>query len=282
MDDAIGEVLEFRGMRGSGEGSGQSAREGIAGSGGVGHVGEGVGRGGEEVAGAEEHGSVFAFFDDHVAGAHCEEAASGGDEVAAFREHAGFVFIDDEEVDALHEVEQSGSGDIDPEVHAVGDDEWLGRALVENGELVVRAHVGEEDDPGGGGLRGEARVEFLEDVDGDVEGFAVVHVLVVFAGPAEGAAFDGVDVGRADAAAGEEVAVFCGEVGSDDGAEVDFRGKRGGERGVGSASAEEIVMDFRVGVDGIEGDGTGDEDRHGGEREERSMGGYAAGPLVAR
>jgi hypothetical protein len=41
-------------------------------------------------------------------------------------------------------------------------------------------------------------------------------------------------------------------------------------------------MDFRVGVDGIEGDGTGDEDRHGGEREERSMGGYAAGPLVAR
>jgi hypothetical protein len=69
------------------------------------------------------------------------------------------------------------------------------------GELVVRAHVGEEDDAGAGGVDGEPRAEFFEDIDGDVERLAVVHVVVVAAGPSEGAAFDGVDVGGVDAAA---------------------------------------------------------------------------------
>ena len=201
MDDAAGEVFEVGGTGVSGEGTGEAAGEGVASAGGVGELGERVGRGGEEVVFTEEHGAVFAFFDDDVARSHFEEAAAGDDEVGAFGEDFGFVFIDDEEVDAFEDIEEPGSGDIDPEVHAIGDDEWGGGALVENGELVVRAHVGEEDDAGAGGVGGEPRVEFLEDIDGDVERLAVVHVVVVATGPAEGATFDGVDVGGVDAAA---------------------------------------------------------------------------------
>lgn len=72
----------------------------------------------------------------------------------------------------------------------------------------------------------------------------MVHVVVVAAGPAEGAAFDGVDVGGVDAAAGEEVAVGLREVCADDAAELDLAGEGGGEGGVGGGAAEEFVVDF--------------------------------------
>lgn len=61
----------------------------------------------------------------------------------------------------------------------------------------------------------------FEDVDGDGEGVAVVHVLMVGSGPGEGVAFGAFQAVGGDAFGGEEVEVFLGEVFADDADEVD-------------------------------------------------------------
>ncbi len=50
-----------------------------------------------------------------------------------------------------------------------------------------------------------------------------------------------------------------GEVGADDAAELDLTGEGSGEGGIGGGAAEEFVVYLGGGVDGIEGESTGDE-----------------------
>ena len=75
-------------------------------------------------------------------------------------------------------------GDGDPEIHGVGGDEgFLCRELIHHLELVNGVHVGENDDGCGRGGGGNFGSPVLEDVDGDGEGVAGVHVFVVGTGP---------------------------------------------------------------------------------------------------
>lgn len=113
-----------------------------------------------------------------------QEALAGDDEVGGFAELAGFGFVDDEEVDAAEHLVEVVVGDRDPEIHGVGGDEgFLRRELIHHLELVDGVHVGKNDDGCGRGSGGNFGAPVLEDVDGDGEGVAGVHVFVVGTGP---------------------------------------------------------------------------------------------------
>jgi len=153
-------------------------------------------------------------------------------------------------------------GDGDPEIHGIGSDEGLvRRELIHHLELVERVHVGEDNDGRGGGLGGHLRCPVLQDVDGDGEGVAGVHVLVVRAGPREGIAFRALEAGGGDVPGGEEIQVLLGEILADDADQMDGRGEiGGGETGEGSGAAEEVFPFRGRGLDVVDGDGAADED----------------------
>lgn len=279
VDDGLAKVVEGEiGFAGGGEVTGEGAEEGIAGSGGVGDFGEGEGGAAEEVvvgageaefgvdgAGGvfcEEDGAEFAEFDDDIGGAFGEESLSGDDEVGGFAEFAGFGFVDDEEVDFLEDFVEVVIGDGDPEIHGIGGDEGFFRGeLLDHLELIDRVHVGEDDDGRGGGVGGDFGGPVFEDVDGDGEGIAVVHVLVVGSGPGEGVAFGAFEAVGGDAFGCEEVEVFLGEVLADDADEMDGGGEiGGGESGEGCGAAEEVFAFGSRGFDVVDGDGAADED----------------------
>ena len=74
----------------------------------------------------KEHGSELAEFDDDVAGAFFEEGTAGFDEIGGAGEVAGFAFVEDEEIEMREDLVETVVGDLDPEVHGVGDDEARG------------------------------------------------------------------------------------------------------------------------------------------------------------
>lgn len=132
----------------------------------------------------EKDGSELAELDHDIRGAFCQKALAGDDEVGGFAELAGFGFVDDEEVDAAEHLVKVVVGDGDPEIHGVGGDERLFRGeLIHHLELIDGMHVGEDYDGGGSGLGGDFGSPILEDVHGDGEGVAGVHVFVVGASP---------------------------------------------------------------------------------------------------
>lgn len=279
VGDGAADVVEgeFR-FPGGGEVAGEGAEEGIAGTGGVGDLGEGEGGAAEEIESAagqgelggrrafrvagEKDGSELAELDDDVAGAFFQEALAGDDEVGGFAELAGFGFVDDEEIDAAEHLVEVVVGDGDPEIHGVSGDEGLSRReLIHHLELVERMHVGEDDDGRGGGVGGDFRSPVLEDVDGDGEGVAVVHVLVVGAGPRESVALGALEAVGADVAGGEEIQVVLGKILADHSDEVDGGGEiGGGESGEGSGAAEQVFPFRSRGLDVVDGDGAADED----------------------
>ena len=132
----------------------------------------------------KKDGSEFAELDDDVARPFFEEALAGDDEVGGLAEIAGFGFVDDEEIDAEEDFVEVVVGDGDPEIHGIGSDEGiLCGELIHHLELIDRVHVGENDDGRGGGGGGHLGRPVLEDIDGDGEGVAGIHVLVVGASP---------------------------------------------------------------------------------------------------
>jgi hypothetical protein len=71
---------------------------------------------------------------------------AGFDQAGFLGQFARLAVIEDEHVDPLEEVEQGGLGDVDPEVHRVGDDKLRFFHLVEHLQLQVGCDVGEEDE----------------------------------------------------------------------------------------------------------------------------------------
>ena len=84
---------------------------------------------------------MFSFFDGDVAGAAFTEPARGAEEIGFAREEAGFGVVEDEHIDAGKELEKAGLGDIDPEVHGVGDGEFWFLHLIENEVLEVGGDI---------------------------------------------------------------------------------------------------------------------------------------------
>lgn len=279
LDNGSAYIREIEGwLAGGGKVAGKCAEEGVARSGGIGDLGEREGRAAEEgVLGEaprcscrcrEEHRSKLAELDDDVAGSLLQEALAGENEVGGSGELPRLAFVDDEEVDLPEDIVQPIAGDVDPEVHRVGDDEGRGCCGMPGGKLlhdlhlVLGRHVGQDHDRAAAQGFRDSDLPVLEDIDGDLVGGAVVHVLVVLSGPGEGGAFGAFDAFEADAVALEHVEVLGGEVMADDADQMDrAAGVGGGKGGVGGGSAEEVL---RFGVRGfhvVDGDGADDEDR---------------------
>ncbi len=262
VDDGFAQQLEGDVASLRGEPASEAACEGVARAGRVVDVFERVGGAGEKPAVAKKQAAVFAFFDGDVFRAERTDGGTGFDEAGEAGELAGFAIVQDEHVHALEQREEVVFGDVDPEIHRVGDDEFRARHLVEDVALQTRADVREEDVRRGVVSGGKRRGEVLEDVQLDAAGFAGVEIPHVFARPTEGFALRDLQAGEVDVAALEILEVRWWEVVADDADHVHRREKARTDRRVRSGAAEEIGVLFHRSFDGIERDGTNDEDGH--------------------
>lgn len=192
LDDGLTDVLEFVGLTScGGQIARESPQEGVPCPGRVGDFGEREGGAAEETwvfrrhggIGGEQECSELTELDDDVLRPFGEQAATGDDQVRGRHEVAGLAFVDDQKVDTLEDFVKFLVRDGNPEIHRVGDDEGRGRAAVQHLELVFRGHVREDDDRRVRDRRRHFHRPVFEDVDVDLFRGAVVHVLVVFAGP---------------------------------------------------------------------------------------------------
>ena len=219
---------------------------------------ERVGGAGKELVVAEEEAPVLAFFDGDVFRAEGADGGSGFDEAGEAGELAGFAVVEDEHVHAFEQGEEVVFGDVDPEIHGVGDDEFRARHLVEDVALQTRADICQEDVRRGVVAGGERGREVLEDVQLDAAGFAGVQIPHVFAGPAEGFSGNGLETGEVDVAGFEILDVRGREVVADDADHLDRGEEARTDGSVGRGTAEEIGVFFDGGFDGIERDGAND------------------------
>ena len=132
--EAAGVGFALVGGAGGGEAAHDAACEAVACAGGVNDVFGGVsGQAGDAVF-VDEDTAVFAFLDDDEARAHGEDVAGGGDGIFLACEQFGFIVVESQAIDVLEQRQQLGLGDVDPQVHGVGDDQL---ALGEAGEEAV-------------------------------------------------------------------------------------------------------------------------------------------------
>jgi len=103
----------------------------------------------------------------------------------------------------------------------------------------------------------------LEHVQLDAAGIARIEVPMIFAGPAEGLAFDDLQSGEVDVAACEIIDVFLWEIVSDDAHEVYAGEETGADRSVTGRAAEQVGVFGDGSLDGVECDGTYNENGHG-------------------
>ena len=107
----------------------------------------------------------------------------------------------------------------------------------------------------------------FQDIEADAVGGALVHVGVILAGPGEGFVFRTLDTGEGNPAAFEHFEMLDGEIVADDADEIDRAAKeRGGERGVGGGTTEEVPGFGFGGFDVVDGDGAADDDSWGSGR----------------
>jgi hypothetical protein len=164
-------------------------------------------------------------------------------------------------------VQQRVLGDLDPEVHRVGHHELRVRDLVEGLVLHARLGVGQEQVLGRPAALGDLRVEVLEHVQVRRQRAARVPVGLVAPAPAEGLAAGDLQAAGVDPAAGQEVEVLLLEVAADDPDQVERPERARGGREVGRRAAEDVGAAVGCGLDRVVGQGSDDEERHGGDLE---------------
>ena len=206
---------------------------------------------------------MFSFFDGDVAGAAVTEPARGAEEIGFAREEAGFGVVEDEHIDAGKELEKAGLGDIDPEVHGVGDGEFWFLHLIENEVLEVGGDIPEENEGEFFVRGGELGFEIGEDIEIGGEGCAVIHVLFVAAVPAEGFALDDLEAGQIDISFFPDGAVVGGKIVADDTDEADGGVEASGESCERGGAAKEIGAIFFGGLHTVDADRSDDENAHG-------------------
>lgn len=264
VDDCLTEVFEGRLRFTLGaEPPGHAAEEAVACAGGVKDGVEGVGGAGEEVLGlfAKEVAAVFATLHDDETGPFGLQLATGFNEVGGLGEFFGLAVIDDEEVDLLHHVVQALVGDVDPEIHGIGDDEIGVGELLQSLELVVRAHVCQHGNLGGSSGGVKLWQPGLQDVDAHGVRGAVVHVFVVFTAPRKGGSAAALQAVEGDTFAAEQVQVSLWKVMPNDADEMDRLSEDAGSEGrIRCGATEQVFLRVLGGFDIVQGDGSGDGD----------------------
>ena len=201
----------------SGEVAHHAASERVARAGGVDDGFGGVcGEGGDAVA-VDEDRAVLTLLDHDKSWAHVQDMAACGDGVGFAGQQLGFVVIKDEAIDAFEKRDKVRLGDVDPEVHRVGNGELALGKLVHEAELDGGGAISEEDDARVGESIGHFGRVFGENAKLGKERVARVHVGVVLATPGEGfgvrANFEATGINTGEAF--EHGHVLVGEVAAD-------------------------------------------------------------------
>ncbi len=171
-------------------------------------------------------------------------------------------------------------GDVDPEVHGVGDGQLAFREVVQELDLNLGVRVGEEDVLAVAIRLGDRRRRLLQHAQLREQRLALVGVVEVAPAPGEGPR-TGPLLEPLQADVGELLelgAVILGPVAADRGHDADRRveRRRGGE--VGARAAEHALRLVRRRVNGVDSDGPGNEQRH--EREHSTFFFREVGGLV--
>lgn len=188
VDDGLAEVFKVRlGLALGTEPTSHAAEEAVACARRIKDGVERIGGAGEEVLGlfTEEVAAVLATFHDDKTGAFGLKFAACFDEVGGAGEFLGLAVVDDQEVDLFQHVMQALVGDVDPEIHGVGDDEISTGELLHGLDLIVRAHVRQHGDLGSGGGGVQLRQPGFQDIDAHGVRGAIVHVFMIFTTPGE-------------------------------------------------------------------------------------------------
>ena len=109
---------------------------------------QGEGRGTEEGFGAdlpalrvsgEQHRTELTELDDDVARTFFQQALTGKNQIRGAGEFARFALVDDKQVQLAEHIVQALVGDVDPQIHGIGNDETRRcGASGEHLQLVVR------------------------------------------------------------------------------------------------------------------------------------------------
>ncbi len=206
---------------------------------------------------------MLAFFDRDIFRPHPPERAPRPDQAGVAGHHSRFAVVQDEQVDPREERVEIFPGRLNPEIHRVGHDKTRPAHLVEDVGLQRRRDVGQEHKLRFAKILRQLGLEIFEDIERDRFCFAGVEIPGVFARPAERLARDLLHSGRIDVARFPEIEFRFWKIIADHSDEIDRSKKAGADRGVGSGTAELIGVFFDRGFDGVEGNGSNYENRHG-------------------
>ena len=173
-----------------------------------------------------------------------------------------FAVVEDQQVHARQERIEIGARGFDPEIHRVGDDKTRPLHLIEHVGLQRGRDVRQQDEIGLAIRLRQVRSKMLEDIQRHRARLARVHVPGIFARPAESFPGHALHAFRVDLARFPEVEFRRRKIVADDADEFHRRKKARAERGVGSGAAEQVGVLLHRSFDGIERDGTNDENRH--------------------
>lgn len=240
--------------------------EGIAGTGGIDDRVAGERGDSANAIAMDKQAPVLALLHDDKLWPHGGDLASRSNGVGQAGELLGLVIVENKPVDLAHEGIEFGTGGVDPEIHSVGDRKRRLLNLFQQAHLDRGMRVGEKDKLGVSVLRWDSGRLLDQDVEFGVEGLAGVHVLEILPAPAEGlgslACFKSLkpDVRHVL----EHRAKLIREIIADntDDAYVGVMLRSRGE--VGTRTAEHVLsMLAGRGVDGINANGSGDNQGHG-------------------
>ena len=199
---------------------------------------------------------MFTLLDGDVLWPEFANEVASFDERIFASELAGFAIVEYEHVHPLEQRKEVVLGDVDPEIHRVGDDEPGPGHLVEDMTLQARGNIGKQDIFGVIISRRQRGCEMFKYIELDAAGRARVEVGVVFPGPAKGFAGGDLQPAKVDLAAAEKFHVRFREILADDAHEVDAGEEARADGGIGSRAAEQIGVFGEGCFDGIKTNGT--------------------------
>ena len=237
----------------------KTSRETIAGPGRIVDVLKRVGGATEELPVAEEQASMLSLLDGDRRGPHLADAAPCLDQAGLTGQFACLAVVEDQHVDPCDQALKLLLGDVDPEIHRVGDHEVGTGQLIEHVVLKGGRDVAEQNHSGRlVGLR-EIWGEVLEDIQLHRARLSLVHVPHVFPGPAEGLSGDYLKAREIDVPPLEEFDVLLREILADDADKIHGGEEAGRHGGVGCGAAQKVSAFIKRGLDRVESDGTENE-----------------------
>ena len=194
---------------------------------------------------------MLPLLDRHGRGAHLTDLTPRLDQAGFAGEFTGLSVVQNQHVDTGDQAEEFLLGDVDPEIHRVGDNEVGADQLVQHMVLKGRSDVAEEDHSRRAIRLGKIGSEVLEDIQLHRAGLALIHVPHVFAGPPEGFPRNNLQSSQINVPALEELDVLFWKVIPDDSHQIHRRKEARSDGSVGCGTAKQIGPFLDRGFDGI-------------------------------